>query len=136
MPRPHPPPPGHNEAVPCPWSHAALAALAAAPLAVPVDPNLNVVATAALAVYVGCWRSVKAAGPTESMTRKVRGGGGGPIPSRASLDREEGGASRLAIARPAWAHAQPETHGAPKLDHSGLAPPPPPSFPLFNLRTP
>ena len=65
-------PDGHDEALPCPKSHAALALLAAAPLLLPVDANANVVATAALAVYVGCWRSAKAAGPAESMSRKVK----------------------------------------------------------------
>jgi minor histocompatibility antigen H13 len=64
---------GHDEALPAPRAHAALAVLAAAPLLVAVDPNFNVVATAAAAVYVGCWRSAKAAGPAESMSRKVRG---------------------------------------------------------------
>ena len=48
---------GHDEALPAPKAHAALALLAAAPLALPLDANLNVIATAALAVYVGCWRS-------------------------------------------------------------------------------
>ena len=62
---------GHNEALPAPKAHAALALLAAAPLVLPVDSNVNVIATAALAVYVGCWRSAKAAGPAESMSRKV-----------------------------------------------------------------
>ena len=82
MPRPaaaHPPPAGHDEALPCPRAHALLALLAVAPLAIPVPANFNVVATAAAAVYVGCWRSVKAAGPTESMTKKVRVCGGGRV---------------------------------------------------------
>ena len=63
---------GHDEALPAPKSHAALALLAAVPLLVGINSNVNVVATAALAVYVGCWRSAKAAGPAESMSRKVR----------------------------------------------------------------
>ena len=89
MPRPaHPPPAGHDESLPCPRAHALLAVLAAAPLALPVPANFNVIATAAAAVYVGCWRSVKAAGPTESMTKKVggvwRGWGGGWEAARGS----------------------------------------------------
>ena len=34
-----------------------------------VDPNLNVILTASLTVYVGCYRSVKPTPPTVSITR-------------------------------------------------------------------
>lgn len=38
--------------------------LTVAPLVVNVNPNLNVVLTACLTVYVGCFRSVKDSPPT------------------------------------------------------------------------
>ena len=38
-----------------------------APLVVKVDPNLNVILTACLTVYVGCYRSVKPTPPSVSM---------------------------------------------------------------------
>ena len=38
--------------------------LTVAPLVVRVNPNLNVVLTACLTVYVGCFRSVKDSPPT------------------------------------------------------------------------
>ena len=41
------------------------------PLAVPVPANGNIIVTASLCVFVGCWRSVKETPPTESMTKKV-----------------------------------------------------------------
>ena len=41
------------------------------PLALPVPANANIIATASLCVFVGCWRSIKETPPTESMTRKV-----------------------------------------------------------------
>eukprot|EP00803_Ostreobium_quekettii_P006669 evm.model.scf_192EXC.1 EVM.evm.TU.scf_192EXC.1 scf_192EXC:40115-43796(+) len=47
-----------------------LGLLAAAPLAVQVPPELNIVVTAGLTVYVGSWRSVKTQLPAESMTKK------------------------------------------------------------------
>ncbi|XP_022752402.1 signal peptide peptidase-like isoform X3 [Durio zibethinus] len=46
----------------------ALAGLTLAPLFVKVDPNLNVILTACLAVYVGCYRSVKPTPPLETMS--------------------------------------------------------------------
>lgn len=45
-----------------------IAGLTLTPLIVKVDPNLNVVLTACLAVYVGCYRSVKPTPPTVSGT--------------------------------------------------------------------
>lgn len=42
------------------------AGLTVAPLVVKVDPNLNVILTACLTVYVGCYRSVKATPPSVS----------------------------------------------------------------------
>ena len=49
----------------------ALAVLAVLPVALPVPVNLNIIATASLCVFVGCWRSVKASPPEDSMSRKV-----------------------------------------------------------------
>lgn len=54
-----------------PLAHAALFALAVAPLLVHVPTNANIIATAALTVLVGCWRSVKPEPPPESMSKKV-----------------------------------------------------------------
>lgn len=51
-------------------ANLALAGLTLAPLVVKVDPNLNVILTACLTVYVGCYRSVKPTPPTESMSRE------------------------------------------------------------------
>lgn len=48
----------------------ALAILAALPAFVPIPVNLNIIATASLCVFVGCWRSVKATPPEDSMSRK------------------------------------------------------------------
>ncbi|XP_047321791.1 signal peptide peptidase-like [Impatiens glandulifera] len=48
----------------------ALAGLSLAPLFVKVDPNLNVILTAGLTVYVGCYRSVKPTPPTETMSNE------------------------------------------------------------------
>jgi hypothetical protein len=58
--------------LPVPWAHAALVLLSVAPLFVPVDTNLNVIATATLTVYIGCRRSVKPEPPEDSMSQKVR----------------------------------------------------------------
>ncbi|KAH0855394.1 hypothetical protein HID58_008046 [Brassica napus] len=44
--------------------------LTVAPLVVNVNPNLNVVLTACLTVYVGCFRSVKDSPPTETMSKE------------------------------------------------------------------
>uniref|UniRef100_M4DLM1 Uncharacterized protein n=1 Tax=Brassica campestris TaxID=3711 RepID=M4DLM1_BRACM len=44
-------------------ANLALAGLTVAPLVVRVNPNLNVVLTACLTVYVGCFRSVKDSPP-------------------------------------------------------------------------
>ncbi|KAG7037590.1 Signal peptide peptidase [Cucurbita argyrosperma subsp. argyrosperma] len=46
----------------------ALAGLTLAPLVMKVDPNVNVVLTACLTVYVGCYRSVKPTPPSETMS--------------------------------------------------------------------
>ncbi|MCL7021443.1 hypothetical protein MKW94_015029 [Papaver nudicaule] len=51
-------------------ANLALLGLTLAPLVVKVDPNLNVVLTACLAVYVGCYRSVKSTPPTETMSNE------------------------------------------------------------------
>ncbi|KAK3205330.1 hypothetical protein Dsin_019376 [Dipteronia sinensis] len=48
----------------------ALAGLTLAPLLVKVDPNLNVILTASLTVFVGCYRSVKPTPPTETMSKE------------------------------------------------------------------
>ncbi|KAF2291843.1 hypothetical protein GH714_035827 [Hevea brasiliensis] len=48
----------------------ALAGLTLAPLLVKVDPNLNVILTACLTVYVGCYRSVKPTPPSETMSNE------------------------------------------------------------------
>ncbi|PKU59462.1 signal peptide peptidase 1 [Dendrobium catenatum] len=47
-----------------------LLGLSLAPLFVKVDPNLNVILTACLTVYVGCCRSVKATPPSETMSNE------------------------------------------------------------------
>lgn len=44
-----------------------VAGLTLAPLLVKVDPNINVILTACLTVYVGCYRSVKPTPPTVSI---------------------------------------------------------------------
>ncbi|KAH9741678.1 Signal peptide peptidase [Citrus sinensis] len=44
--------------------------LTLAPLLVKVDPNLNVILTACLTVYVGCYRSVKPTPPSETMSNE------------------------------------------------------------------
>ncbi|KAG4113418.1 hypothetical protein ERO13_D13G223001v2 [Gossypium hirsutum] len=51
-------------------ANLALAGLTLAPLVVKVDPNLNVILTACLAVYVGCYRSVKPTPPLETMSKE------------------------------------------------------------------
>lgn len=51
-------------------ANLALAGLTLAPLVVKVDPNLNVVLTACLTVYVGCYRSVKSTPPSETMSNE------------------------------------------------------------------
>ncbi len=54
-----------------PWAHALLIVGAALPLFVPVDTNVNVIATATLTVFIGCRRSVKPDPPEDSMSQKV-----------------------------------------------------------------
>ncbi|CAL5428111.1 unnamed protein product [Camellia sinensis] len=44
--------------------------LSLAPLVVKVNPNLNVILTACLTVYVGCYRSVKPTPPSETMSNE------------------------------------------------------------------
>uniref|UniRef100_A0A7R9YSD9 Signal peptide peptidase n=1 Tax=Chlamydomonas euryale TaxID=1486919 RepID=A0A7R9YSD9_9CHLO len=51
-------------------AHLLLAAVATAPLLVYIPVNFNIIVTAALTVYCGCWRSVKPAPSTEAMTNK------------------------------------------------------------------
>ncbi|KAL5720057.1 hypothetical protein ACHQM5_012762 [Ranunculus cassubicifolius] len=51
-------------------ANLALAGLSLAPLVVNVNPNLNVILTACLTVYVGCYRSVKPTPPTETMSKE------------------------------------------------------------------
>ncbi|KAM1224583.1 signal peptide peptidase-like [Malus sylvestris] len=51
-------------------ANIALAGLTLAPLVVKVDPNLNVVLTACLTVFVGCYRSVKPTPPSETMSNE------------------------------------------------------------------
>ncbi|XP_021734214.1 signal peptide peptidase-like [Chenopodium quinoa] len=51
-------------------ANLALAGLSLAPLVVKVNPNVNVVLTACLAVFVGCYRSVKDTPPTETMSNE------------------------------------------------------------------
>uniref|UniRef100_A0A0D9VBD0 Uncharacterized protein n=1 Tax=Leersia perrieri TaxID=77586 RepID=A0A0D9VBD0_9ORYZ len=51
-------------------ANLALAGLSLAPLVVPVNPNVNVILTACLAVYVGCYRSVKSTPPAETMSKE------------------------------------------------------------------
>ena len=48
-----------------------LLVLTVLPLAISVPANVNIIATASLCVFVGCWRSVKETAPSESMTKKV-----------------------------------------------------------------
>nr|CAB3448584.1 unnamed protein product [Digitaria exilis] len=51
-------------------ANLALAALSLAPLVVKVNPNVNVILTACLTVYVGCYRSVKPTPPAETMSKE------------------------------------------------------------------
>lgn len=49
-------------------ANIALAGLTLLPLVLKVDPNVNVILTACLTVFVGCYRSVKPTPPTETMS--------------------------------------------------------------------
>ncbi|XP_038978639.1 signal peptide peptidase 1-like [Phoenix dactylifera] len=51
-------------------ANLALLGLTFAPLVLKVDPNLNVILTACLTVYVGCFRSVKPTPPSETMSNE------------------------------------------------------------------
>lgn len=51
---------------------AILAALAILPAFVSIPVNVNIILTASLCVFVGCWRSVKATPPEDSLSRSVR----------------------------------------------------------------
>lgn len=51
---------------------AVLAALAAAPLVFPIPVNASVVLTATICVFAGCWKSVKAEPPADTMSHSVR----------------------------------------------------------------
>ncbi len=50
---------------------ALLAVLAVLPAFIPIPVNVNIVLTASLCVSVGCWRSVKATPPEDSLSRSV-----------------------------------------------------------------
>lgn len=52
-------------------AQAALLVATVLPLVMAVPANLNIVLTASLCVFVGCWKSVKATPPAESMSQKV-----------------------------------------------------------------
>ncbi|GAB4835274.1 hypothetical protein Ancab_000183 [Ancistrocladus abbreviatus] len=52
------------------FANLALAGLTLAPLVTKVEPNLNVILTACLTVYVGCYRSVKPTPPSETMSNE------------------------------------------------------------------
>mmetsp|Transcript_19477 Transcript_19477/g.23324 ORF Transcript_19477/g.23324 Transcript_19477/m.23324 type:complete len:382 (+) Transcript_19477:258-1403(+) len=63
--------PVEQESLAAPVAHAALAAVAVAPLLVQVPTNANIVVTACLAVYVGSYRSYKPEQPMqETLTQK------------------------------------------------------------------
>jgi minor histocompatibility antigen H13 len=51
-------------------AHALLLALAALPLIIPMSTNLSIILHAALTVYAGSWRSVKATPSSDSMTKQ------------------------------------------------------------------
>ena len=51
-------------------AHLLLLTISVLPLFMHVNVNFNIVATAALAVYAGSWRSIKSTPPTETMTKK------------------------------------------------------------------
>ncbi|CAI8605743.1 unnamed protein product [Vicia faba] len=51
-------------------ANLALAGLTLAPLVVKIDPNVNVILTACITVFVGCYRSVKPTPPTETMSNE------------------------------------------------------------------
>ncbi|KAK3277150.1 hypothetical protein CYMTET_14824 [Cymbomonas tetramitiformis] len=59
-----------NLLVPVPLAHAALVALQVAPLFMNVPTDPSIIATASLAVYIGCHRSVKPVAMAETMTKK------------------------------------------------------------------
>lgn len=51
-------------------SHLLVGINALIPLFVTYPPNINVIVTAAIVVFCGCWRSIKSEPPTESMSKK------------------------------------------------------------------
>jgi minor histocompatibility antigen H13 len=51
-------------------SHVAVLVNAVLPVFVPYPPNINVIVTAAIVVFCGCWRSIKPEPPVESMSKK------------------------------------------------------------------
>lgn len=57
--------------VPTPFAHLALFVVLVLPYFVEIQSNVSCLLHACLAVYVGCWRSVKPSAPTEAMTTKV-----------------------------------------------------------------
>lgn len=50
-------------------AHLGLVALTVLPLLIHVPSSVNVVLTASLAVYAGCWRSIKPLPPTDAMSK-------------------------------------------------------------------
>lgn len=60
-----------------PWTsvlgHAVLVLNALVPLVVTYPSNINVIVTASVCVFCGCWRSVKPEPPADAMTKKVGG---------------------------------------------------------------
>jgi hypothetical protein len=58
--------------LPAPKAHLALLILSFAPIVLPIPTNANIIITAALCVYIGAWRSVKSAPPSEHMSQRVR----------------------------------------------------------------
>ena len=51
-------------------ANLALAGLTLAPLVVKINPNVNVILTACITVFVGCYRSVKPTPPSETMSNE------------------------------------------------------------------
>mmetsp|Transcript_70370 Transcript_70370/g.223014 ORF Transcript_70370/g.223014 Transcript_70370/m.223014 type:complete len:389 (-) Transcript_70370:208-1374(-) len=60
---------GDHSWMEAPYAHLLLLAVMLAPLAVQVPTNLNIVLTAVVTVYVGCYRSVKPSEAVETMTK-------------------------------------------------------------------
>lgn len=56
---------------PTPLGHLLLIVVWLLPYFVTVPAHLNTIVSASVTVFVGCWRSVKEAGPTETMSTQV-----------------------------------------------------------------